>query len=69
MTSADTLTPSPHCEHSTGQEADKSHVISLIHPENKGSIRVAEKLGEKVEGRTEVMGIDVLIYGVDRPAK
>ena len=50
-------------------ELDKPHVISLIHPDNKGSIRVAERLGEKVEGRTEVMGIDVLIYGIDRPAK
>ena len=48
-------------------ELDKPHVISLIHPDNKGSIRVAEKLGEKVEGQTEVMGINVLIYGIDRP--
>ena len=50
------------------KELDKPHVISLIHPENKASIRVAERLGEKVEGQTEVLGIPVLIYGVDRPA-
>jgi len=50
-------------------ELDKSHVISLIHPDNKGSIAVAERLGEKVEGKTELMGHDVLIYGIDRPAK
>ena len=28
-------------------ELDKPHVISLIHPENKGSIAVAERLGRK----------------------
>jgi len=50
------------------KELDKPHVISLIHPENKASIRVAERLGEKVEGKTEVLGIPVLIYGIDRPA-
>ena len=50
------------------KELDKPHVISLIHPENKASIRVAERLGETVEGKTEVLGIPVLIYGIDRPA-
>lgn len=49
------------------KELDKPHVISLIHPDNKASIRVAERLGEKVEGQTEVLGIPVLIYGIDRP--
>lgn len=47
-------------------ELDKDHVISLIHPENQGSIRVAERLGERPEGKTEVMGIEVVIYGIDR---
>ncbi|MGH9968133.1 MAG: GNAT family N-acetyltransferase [Pyrinomonadaceae bacterium] len=47
-------------------QLNKEHVISLIHPDNKGSIRVAEKLGEKHEGATEILGIPVLIYGVDR---
>jgi len=49
-------------------ELDKAHVISLIHPENRASIRVAERLGEKPEGSAEVLGIPVIIYGVDRPA-
>ena len=49
-------------------ELDKAHVISLIHPDNKGSIRVAERLGEKPEGKTELLGTEVLIYGIDRPA-
>lgn len=48
------------------EEMDMSHVISLIHPDNAPSIRVAERLGEKLEGRTEVLGMPVLIYGIDR---
>src|SRR5918911_4214175 len=47
-------------------EMGRDHVISLIHPENKASIRVAERLGETVEGETEVLGIPVLIYGVSK---
>jgi RimJ/RimL family protein N-acetyltransferase len=47
----------------------KDHVISLIHPENKASIRVAGRLGEKLEGKTELLGHDVLIYGIDRPSR
>jgi RimJ/RimL family protein N-acetyltransferase len=50
------------------KELDKDHVISLIHPQNQGSIRVAERLGEKPEGETEVLGIPVIIYGIDRAA-
>ncbi len=50
------------------EELDRSHVISLIDPENKPSIRVAERLGEKVEGQTQLLGHQVLIYGIDRPA-
>jgi RimJ/RimL family protein N-acetyltransferase len=48
-------------------ELDRDHVISLIAPENVASIRVAERLGEKVEGKTELLGNEVLIYGIDRP--
>jgi RimJ/RimL family protein N-acetyltransferase len=50
-------------------DLDKTHVISLIHPDNKASIRVAERLGETLEGNTELMGNDVLIYGIDQPAR
>lgn len=49
-------------------EMDKPHVISVIHPDNKPSIRVAERLGETLEGKTNVEGIPFLIYGIDRPA-
>ena len=47
-------------------ELDKDHVISLIHPENEPSKRVARRLGEKEEGTAEVMGIPVIIFGIDR---
>lgn len=47
-------------------ELDKDHVISCIHPDNAPSIRVAERLGEKLEGESEILGIKVLVYGVDR---
>ncbi|HEV2764908.1 MAG TPA: GNAT family N-acetyltransferase [Pyrinomonadaceae bacterium] len=49
-------------------EMGREHVISLIAPENRASIRVAERLGEKPEGRTELMGREVLIYGISREA-
>lgn len=45
---------------------DQPHVISLIHPDNAPSRRVADKLGEKVEGQTTVLTMPVLIYGIDR---
>jgi RimJ/RimL family protein N-acetyltransferase len=45
---------------------DQPHVISLIDPANVNSIRVAERLGEKVEGEWEILGTKVLIYGIDR---
>jgi RimJ/RimL family protein N-acetyltransferase len=47
-------------------ELDQPHVISLIHPENAASIRVAERLGERPDGSTEVMGKTVSVYRVSR---
>jgi RimJ/RimL family protein N-acetyltransferase len=47
-------------------EMGRDHVISLIHPENRASIKVAERIGETLEGKTELFGHDVLIYGIDR---
>jgi len=38
-------------------ELKQSHVISLIRPENAASRRVAEKLGEKLEGTTEILAV------------
>jgi RimJ/RimL family protein N-acetyltransferase len=48
------------------EEMGRDHVISLIRPENGGSIRVAERLGERLEGRMELYGHEVLVYGIDR---
>ena len=50
-------------------ELDKPHVISLIHPDNRASIRVAQRLGETLEGTATIFGTDVLVYGLDRPGK
>jgi RimJ/RimL family protein N-acetyltransferase len=44
----------------------QDHMISLIHPDNAASIRVALRLGEQFEGQTEIMGNPALIYGIDR---
>jgi RimJ/RimL family protein N-acetyltransferase len=43
------------------------HILSLIHPENDRSIRVAEKLGATLEGRHTTRGFELLVYGVDLP--
>ena len=48
------------------EQLDRPHVMSLIHPDNAPSRRVAERLGQRVEGETEVLGMPVLIYGIDR---
>lgn len=44
----------------------KDRVISLIHPENHASIRVAERLGQRVLERIEHFGREMLCYGIDR---
>ena len=50
-------------------EMGKEHVISVINPDNKPSIRVAERLGEKLEGEADVAGVRMLIYGIDKPGR
>jgi RimJ/RimL family protein N-acetyltransferase len=45
------------------------HIVSLIHPSNEQSIRVAEKLGEKLEGHHKARGFDLLVYGTDLPLR
>jgi len=44
----------------------KDRVVSLIAPENRASIRVAERLGQSVQGRSDVLVRELLIYGIDR---
>jgi RimJ/RimL family protein N-acetyltransferase len=48
------------------EKSEQPHVISLIRPGNERSIRVAERLGETLEGRTEVNGQEALVYGISR---
>lgn len=48
------------------EELDREHVISLIDPENVNSIRVAERIGETLEGETTVAGHRLLVYGISR---
>jgi RimJ/RimL family protein N-acetyltransferase len=47
-------------------ELGRAHVISLIRPDNLPSIRVAERLGERLEGSTELFGSEALVYGITR---
>jgi RimJ/RimL family protein N-acetyltransferase len=46
----------------------RDHVISVIHPENRASIRVAERIGETFERQAEIPGIpiSVQVYGISR---
>jgi RimJ/RimL family protein N-acetyltransferase len=46
------------------RELQQTHIISMIRPQNIASIRVAERLGERLEGRVEVMGSTALVYGI-----
>jgi RimJ/RimL family protein N-acetyltransferase len=45
----------------------QAHVISMIHPENQRSVRVARRLRMRLEGRTELLGHEVDVYGIHRP--
>jgi RimJ/RimL family protein N-acetyltransferase len=41
-------------------------VISLIYPKNRASIRVAERIGERLQGSINHFGREMLCYGLDR---
>jgi RimJ/RimL family protein N-acetyltransferase len=45
----------------------KDRVISLVKPENHASIRVVERLGERLQGHILHFGQEMLCYGIDRP--
>jgi RimJ/RimL family protein N-acetyltransferase len=45
---------------------DQPHVISLIHPDNTASIRVAERIGERFERTADHFGTQVGVYGIHR---
>jgi RimJ/RimL family protein N-acetyltransferase len=42
----------------------KSSVISLIHPENVTSVRVAKKLGQWCAGSSHVLGTETLVFQI-----
>lgn len=48
------------------QQMARDRVISLIRPQNAASIRVAEKLGQRLQERMEFYGEEALIYGINR---
>ncbi|MCA1618679.1 MAG: GNAT family N-acetyltransferase [Acidobacteria bacterium] len=47
-------------------EMGRERVISLIRPANAPSVRVAERLGERLEGSVELSGGEALVYGLTR---
>ncbi len=47
-------------------ELGKERIVSLIHPENRASIRVAERIGERLEGRVPHLGREMLCFGIGR---
>lgn len=49
-------------------ELEQEHVISMIHAKNTRSIRLAERLGESLEGKTKLLGYRLLVYGIHRDA-
>lgn len=46
----------------------KDRVISLVRPENRASVRLVERIGERLLARIEHQGREMLCYGVDREA-
>jgi len=48
------------------ERLDQPHVISLIHPCNVASMKVAERIGETFERKTRLFESDVLVYGIHR---
>jgi RimJ/RimL family protein N-acetyltransferase len=44
----------------------RPEVISLIQPDNAASIRVAERIGERLDRRVELMGRTALVYRITR---
>jgi RimJ/RimL family protein N-acetyltransferase len=47
-------------------EMGREHVISIIDPGNLASLKVAGRLGERLEREAALDGRKILIYGIDR---
>ena len=48
------------------EDMRRDRVISLIRPHNAASIRVAEKLGQRLQERMDFYGEEALVYGIRR---
>ena len=44
----------------------RDRVVSLVHPANRASVRIVERIGETLLGRIEHIGREMLLYGIDR---
>jgi RimJ/RimL family protein N-acetyltransferase len=55
-----------HMAFAVGLVWQRDHVISLINPKNLPSMRVAERIGERLEARVEHFGRLMLRYGLDQ---
>jgi len=51
------------------QHSGHDHIVSVIHAENQPSIRIAEKLGQRLEKSEMVNGSEMLTYGIRGPAR
>jgi RimJ/RimL family protein N-acetyltransferase len=49
------------------EEPGQERIISIIHPANLSSRRVAEKVGLTLRGETRWRGVDVVWYAIERP--
>jgi len=45
---------------------DWTHLVSLVHPENQRSARLAERLGYHEHGSAEIRGLSLTMYRLDR---
>lgn len=43
-----------------------THLVSLIHPDNHRSARLAERLGHRIHGVAEIRGLHLTLYRLDR---
>lgn len=43
-----------------------SHLVSLIHPQNFRSAKLAERLGYRIHGAAEIRGLHLTLYRLDR---
>jgi RimJ/RimL family protein N-acetyltransferase len=48
-------------------QMQQSQVLSLIHPDNEASVRVALRLGERLQGPIELFGRSAQVYRITRP--